>query len=144
MNSAAMPGALKARRGRPKSSTLSRAEQLRQAKRVQRARARSLGLVHYQLKLPREEAERLKAGLRQVDFARQLKSFLRQAVVAVDDYANLKALCWNRAERYLAAEDAFRIYERNWRHVDRKRMSVAERELIASLKERYGNGVLNV
>lgn len=131
-------------RGRPKASALPRAEQLRRAKRAQRARARSLGLVDYQMRLPQEEAERLKAGVRQADFARRLKAFLRETVIAVDDYENLKALCWNRSERYLAAEEAFRVYERNWRHVDRKRLSDAERALIASLKDRYGNGVLNV
>ena len=131
-------------RGRPKTSVLSRAEQLRRAKRAQRERARALGLVHYQIVLPREEAERLKVGVRQPDFARRLTAFLRETVIAVDDYQNLKTLCWNRTERYLPAAEAFRLYERNWRHVDSKSMSDAEAALIARLKDRYGNGVLNV
>ncbi len=144
MNRTARHTAAKPSRGRPKTSVLSRAEQLRRAKRAQRARARALGLVHYQIALPREEAERLKAGVRQPDFARQLKAFLEETVIAVDGYENLKTLCWNRTERYLPAEEAFRLYERNWRHVDRKNMSDAERALIACLRDRYGNGVLNV
>lgn len=144
MNRSAGHPAATPSRGRPKTSALSRAEQLRRAKRAQRARARALGLVHYQMKLPREDAERLKAGVRQADFARRLMAFLRETVIAVDDYENLKALCWNRSERYLAAEEAFRVYERNWRHVDHKRLSNAERALIAGLRDRYGNGVLNV
>mgnify|MGYP001618086983 FL=1 len=62
----------------------------------------------------------------------------------MDDYDNLKTLCWNRRARFLGAEEAFRLYERNWRHVDRINMAEAERALIARLAERFGNGVLNV
>ena len=144
MNRSPTSAAARPTRGRPKTSALSRAEQLRRAKRAQRARARARGLVHYQIELPRELAERLKAGVRQADFVSRLKALLQETVIAVDDYENLKALCWNRIERYVSAEEAFRLYERNWRHVDAKRMSVAEHALIARLKERYGNGVLNV
>ena len=144
MKRSARSAATKPSRGRPRTSALSRAEQLRRAKRAQRERTRALGLVHYQIELPREVAERLKAGMRQSDFARELKAFLQQTVIAIDDFENLKSLCWSRAERYLSAEEAFRLYERNWRHIDSKSMSDAERALIARLKERYGNGVLNV
>ena len=131
-------------RGRPRTSALTRAEQLRRAKRAQRERARASGLVHYQIALPRVDAERLKAGLRQADFAQKLKAFLQEAVIAVDDYANLKTLCWNRRERFIGAEAAFRLYERNWRHVDRANMTPAEHALIARLADQFGNGVLNV
>ena len=131
-------------RGRPRTSALTRAEQLRRAKRAERARARALGLVHYQIALPRTEVERLKTAMRQEDFTRRLRAFLEETVVAVDDYDNLKALCWNRRERFLGAEEAFRLYERNWRHVDRGNMTPAERTLIARLADRFGNGVLNV
>jgi len=137
-------GAVKPVRGRPRTSALPRAEQLRRAKRAQRERARALGLVHYQIELPRADAERLKAGVRQPDFARRLKGFLDETVIAVDEYDNLRALCWNRTTRYLGAEAAFRLYERNWRHVDRKNMKEAERTLIARLTGRFGRGVLNV
>jgi len=137
-------GAVKPARGRPRTSALPRAEQLRRAKRAQRERARALGLVHYQIELPRADAERLKAGVRQPDFARRLKAFLDETVIALDDYDNLRALCWNRTTRYLGPEEAFRLYERNWRHVDRKNMTDAERTLIARLADRFGSGVLNV
>jgi hypothetical protein len=131
-------------RGRPRTSSLTRAEQLRRAKRAQRERARAGGLVHYQIALPRAEAEQLKAAMRQADFAQKLKALLEETVIAADDYANLKALCWNRGERFIGAEAAFRLYERNWRHVDRGNMTEAERALIARLADRFGNGVLNV
>jgi len=131
-------------RGRPRTSALTRAEQLRRAKRAQRERARASGLVHYQIALPRAQAERLKAAMRQPDFTRRLSALLEETVIAVDDYANLEALCWNRRERFLGAEDAFRLYERNWRHVNRSDMTQAERALIARLADRFGNAVLNV
>lgn len=144
MKAAAKTSFAKPPRGRPRTSALTRTEQLRRAKRAQRQRARALGLVHYQLELPRAVAERLKAGVRQADFAQRLKAFLEDTVIAVDDYDNLRTLCWNRDARYLGAEEVFKLYERNWRHVDRNNMSDAERSLIARLADRFGNGVLNV
>ena len=92
----------------------------------------------------RADAEWLKAGVRQPDFAQRFKAFLDDTVIAVDDYDNLRTLCWNRRAHYLGAEEAFRLYERNWRHVDRVNMTEAERALIARLADRFGNGVLNV
>ncbi len=144
MTAVARHSAAKSPRGRPRTSTLTRAEQLRRAKRAQRERARASGLVHYQIALPRAEAERFKAAMRQADFTQRLKAFLEEAIIAVDDYNNLKTLCWNRRARFLGAEEAFRLYERNWRHVDRNNMAEAEKALIARLVERFGNGVLNV
>ena len=73
-----------------------------------------------------------------------MHDFLAAGLIDVDAYENLKMLLWNRQERYLDAETAFRLYERNWRHVDRRNMSAAERALIDRLAERFGNGVLNV
>ena len=94
--------------------------------------------------LLRAQAERLKAAMRQADFMRRLRALLQETVIAVDDYANLEALSWTRRERFLGAEEAFRLYEHNWRHVDRSDMTQAERALIARLADRFGNGVLNV
>jgi hypothetical protein len=144
MKAAAKTSPARTPRGRPRTSALTRSEQLRHAKRAQRERARARGLVHYQIELPRAVAERLKAGVRQPGFARSLKAFLEETVIAVDNFPNLRALCWNRATRYLGAGEAFRLYERNWRLVDRNNMSDSECALIAHLTERFGNGVLNV
>ena len=69
---------------------------------------------------------------------------LDETLVEVGAYENLATLCWNRRDRYLAAEEAFRLYERNWRFVDTRRMKPAEHALIERLATRYGNGVLNV
>jgi hypothetical protein len=96
------------------------------------------------LKLDARDADRMRAALLKPGFVRQLQRLLDEELVAVADYENLKGLCWNRSERYLAAEEAFRLYERNWRFVDTRRMKPDERALIERLAARFGNGVLNV
>jgi hypothetical protein len=130
--------------GRPKTSSLSRREQLRLAKRAQRARERAAGMTAVPLKLAAREAERMRAAMARPEFANRLRGLLDDTLVEVAAYDNLAALCWNRRDRYLGAEEAFRLYERNWRLVDQRRMKPAERALIERLAARYGNGVLNV
>ncbi|OGT80530.1 MAG: hypothetical protein A3H91_12450 [Gammaproteobacteria bacterium RIFCSPLOWO2_02_FULL_61_13] len=76
-------------------------------------------------------------------FLPRLREFLAKELIAVEDYVNLAALMWNRSERFVTAEEAFRIYERNWRYVDKRRMKPAERALIDRLVREYGNGVLH-
>ncbi len=135
---------IKPARGRPKTSALPRAEQLRHAKRAQRERARAEGLVECRLTLSDQDAEMLKCRARQPGFTEELHDFLATGLVDVNACENLKMLLWNRQERYLDAKTAFRLYERNWRHIDRRNMSVAERALIDRLADQFGNGVLNV
>ena len=130
--------------GRPKTSSLSRREQLRLAKRAQRARERAAGMTAVPMKLAAREAERMRAAMARPEFANRLRGLLDDTLVEVAAYDNLAALCWNRRDRYLGAEEAFRLYERNWRLVDQRRMKPAERALIERLAARYGNGVLNV
>jgi len=132
------------RRGRPKTSPLSRREQLQLAKRAQRERERDAGTVVVPLKLAANDARRLRAAMARPEFARRLRGLLDDALVEIAAFENLAALCWNRRERYLGAEEAFRLYERNWRLVDQRRMKPTERALIERLAARYGNGVLNV
>lgn len=132
------------RPGRPKTNPLPRREQVRLAKRAQRARERDAGLVTVPVKLPAPQAERLRAAMACSDFACRLRDLLDDALIDTAAYENLKVLCWNRRDRYLGAEEAFRLYERNWRLVDRRRMTGDERALIGRLAARYGNGVLNV
>ena len=129
--------------GRPKTSPLSRREQLRLAKRAQRERERAAGLTAVPLKLAARDAERLRAAIARPEFARHLRGLLDDVLVEVAAYENLAALCWNRRDRYLGAEEAFRLYERNWRLVDQRRMKPAERALIERLAARYGKGVIN-
>jgi hypothetical protein len=130
--------------GRPATSPHARREQLRLAKRAQRERERRAGVRDVTLKLPAREAERWRAAVSQPGFAQRLGRFLDEELIEIDAYENLKGLCWNRRGRYLAAEEAFRLYERNWRFVDTRRMKPEERELIQRLAARFGNGILHV
>ena len=132
------------RPGRPRTNPLSRREQLRLAKRAQRARERAAGMTAVPLKLAAREAERLRAAMARPEFANRLRGLLDDTLVEVAAYDNRAALCWSRRDRYLGAEEAFRLYERNWRLVDQRRMKLSERALIERLAARYGNGVLNV
>ena len=143
MTADAKPAA-KRPRGRPKTSPLSRVEQLRRAKRAQRHRARELGFVDCPISIVQTDAEKLKFCARQPGFEHRLRAFLAENAIEVNQYENLNALCWNRTTRFIGAEEAFRLYERNWRHVDRKNMKNTERALIDRLTDQYGNGVLNV
>jgi hypothetical protein len=138
-----MTKSLKADR-RPPAGVLRRREQLRQAKRAQRGRDREAGLVLCQVKLRPETAEKLRRAIAIAGFEDTLARFLDQSLVDVQAYPNLKLLCWNRAERFIPAADAFSLYERNWRFVDEKTLLPAERELIERLTQTHGAGLLNV
>lgn len=131
-------------RGRPKSNPLPRREQLRLAKRAERARLRARGVTQYPVKLPRAAAERLRTGMKTAGFVARLHAFLEETLVPVRDYPNLAAVTWNRIDELITDEEAFKLYERNWRFVDTRTMPPHERALIARLTEKYGNGVLNV
>ena len=120
-----------------------RAEQVRTAKRRQRQRDRIDGWRLYQLKLPAELCERLKAGMREAAFVDRLHAFLRRELLLVDDYPALKLLCWNRRIRYITRRDAFALYERNWRFVDPAGAPKRERMLIDDLAREFGNGLIN-
>ena len=130
--------------GRPRTNMLSRPEQLRHAKRAQRERERAAGMTVVPLKLAARDAERLRAAMARPEFARELRGLLDEKLIDTVEFENLAALCWNRRGRYLSGKEAFRLYERNWRLVDARRMRPAERALVERLKARYGNGLLNV
>lgn len=134
----------KKRRGRPKSSPLTRAEQLRAAKRAQRLRERRAGLTSVSLRVDARQAPRLRAWVRSPTFARALERVLRDELVDLEAWPALAELAWNRTDRWIPAEEALALYERNWRFVDRNRLSTAEAELIERLKDRHGAGVLHV
>jgi len=120
-----------------------RREQLRLAKRRQRAREKRRGLATYQLRLPHRLGEKLKAGGKRAGFVEALQAFIDHEVLCVDDYENLRLIAWNRAGRFMTRAEAFRLYECNWRHVDQNGMDAKERDLIAQLAQEHGNGVIN-
>jgi len=64
-------------------------------------------------------------------------------MLALDDWPVLRELAWNRADRWIPADEALAIYERNWRHVDPRHIGPGEIALVERLKARYGGGLLN-
>lgn len=137
------PPAPAPRKGRPRSNPLPRREQLRVSKRAQRARERAAGWVPCQVRVRKATSERLRYALSLPGFEDALAAFLAEQVVDSREYPGLRLLCWNRAERFIPAAEAFALYERNWRFVDPASLSSAERALVDRLAERFGNGVLN-
>jgi hypothetical protein len=59
------------------------------------------------------------------------------------DFPELTLLAWNRdVARPIPAEEAFELYERNWRFVDTEHLTPRETKLIKELTDAFGNGVL--
>jgi hypothetical protein len=131
------------KRGRPRTSALTRQEQLRQAKRDQRLRERRRGVAPVHLQLPRERAEKLRAATNTAGFEAALGRFLDDLVVDLDAWPVLRELAWNRADRFIPGDHALGLYERNWRLVDPERMKPEERALLDRLRERFGRGLPN-
>lgn len=132
------------KRGRPRTSLLTRTEQLRAAKRAQRMRDRIAGLAAVTLHLTADRANRLRAAIATPHFNASLDRFLDDLILDLHAWPVLEELAWNRADRWIPAADAFGLYERNWRFVEPKRLGRAEKELIERLRNRFGGGVLNV
>lgn len=124
--------------GRPRTSALTRAEQLRLAKRAQRERDAKAEKIEVRLKLPRALAERFALAARQSGFADALTLLLDSQIIDVNDYPELKLLCWSRRGNLLSAEDAWNLYERNSRFVEFTQLNAAEKKLIARLAARFG------
>jgi hypothetical protein len=132
------------RRGRPRTSTLSRAEQLRAAKQRQRLRQRDAGLKKVELVLPEEDADRLRVALTDERFRKAARQLLDGYVVDIEAWPGLRELAWNRADRWIPGGEALALYERNWRHLDADALEPRERDLIHELARRFGGGHLDV
>ena len=117
--------------------------QLQQAQRRQRERDRAAGLVLYQVKLPRDLARRLKAGMNDPSFRALFDDFLQSELIDLADFPQLRQLCWNLKTEFLARADAFALYERNWRLIDHSALTANERSLIDQLTDQLGRGVVN-
>src|SRR5258705_13625684 len=97
-------------RGRPRTSSLTRPEQLRAAKRAQRQRSRGAGLTEIQLRLATDEAARLRAAASAPHFRKELDRFLQAIVVEMNQWPTLRELAWNREVSWIPAEEAGDIY----------------------------------
>jgi len=86
------------RPGRPRTSKLTRAEQLRRAKRAQRDRDQAAGLVQLQLKLPRPVAAKLAATARIPGFAQALDVLLDDMMMAESGLNKYLEMIYGRGE----------------------------------------------
>jgi len=67
------------------------------------------------------------------------------AKITLADYPELRRIAWQRRPvDTVTPKEALALYERNWRHVDRKAMSARERELVHLLGDALGGGRLLV
>jgi hypothetical protein len=58
-----------------------------------------------------------------------------------DDFPQLRLLLWNRDPKgAISAAEAFALYERNWRFIDKAHLTEQETRLIARLTQTYGRG----
>jgi hypothetical protein len=63
----------------------------------------------------------------------------------IRQYPQLTLIAWSRQpDDEITAEEAFGLYESNWRFVDQDRLDKDERDLIEVLTKTYGNGLMNV
>lgn len=76
-------------------------------------------------------------------FTKALDQFLQDLVIDIDRWPKLRELAWNRADRWIPAEEALSLYERNWRFVEPVHLIQDETDLIERLRDRFGSGVLN-
>ena len=103
-----------------------------------------MGLTTVELRLPADNAVRLRAAINTPRFRQALDQFLQDVVLDIKQWPTLHELAWNRADRWIPAEEALALYERNWRFVEPARLTQAEATLIQQLKNRFGGGSLNV
>jgi len=96
-----------------------------------------------ELRLPAEQAARLKAALASPRFAPALDRMLDELVVDLRRWPVLRELAWNRADRWIPADEALGLYERNWRFVEMQPLDREEAALVDRLKARHGGGLLN-
>lgn len=67
------------------------------------------------------------------------------ATLTIGDYPQLALLAWSRRPGdVITAEEAFGLYESNWRFVDPEQLNDQERQLIDNLTETCGHGLMNV
>ncbi len=65
--------------------------------------------------------------------------------IRLADYPQLKKVAWQlKDSTEVTAEEALDLYERNWRHVDREKLSARERRLIEGLLAKLGRSGLLV
>ncbi len=65
-------------------------------------------------------------------------------MINIKDYPELNLISWSTHVKQITEEEAFGIYENNWRFVEVEKLTKKEASFIEHLKNKYGNGFLNV
>ncbi len=66
-------------------------------------------------------------------------------MLRINDYPQLRFIAWNRpGDQVISEEEAFALYERNWRYVELDKLEPSERDLIDRLTREIGHGHLHV
>lgn len=66
-------------------------------------------------------------------------------MIVIGDFPQLRLIAWNRnSHDAITGEEAFDLYERNWRFVDTTAITPHERAVIDRLTRDYGKGILHV
>ncbi len=87
----------------------------------------------------------LEFDLRDRRVRKNISSFEPPEKICLADYPQLKQLAWQlKNTTEVTAEEALNLYERNWRHVERDKLSVQERQLINGLLAKLGRSGLLV
>jgi hypothetical protein len=75
-----------------------------------------------------------------------LRPYQVPKTVRLGDYPQLVSIAWHLIDENtkLTAEEAFALYERNWRHVELDQLGPEEQALIDGLTFTIGKGVLLV
>lgn len=65
--------------------------------------------------------------------------------LVIENFPQLRLIAWNRHPHdAITGEEAFDLYERNWRFIDETAMPAHERALLDRLTREYGHGILHV
>lgn len=65
--------------------------------------------------------------------------------LVIGDFPQLRLIAWNRNPHdAITEEEAFDLYEQNWRFVDEAAMPPCEHAVVERLTRVYGNGILHV
>ena len=76
---------------------------------------------------------------------RTRRSVAADPVLRLDKYPQLKLIAWSReTAKTIAEEDAYALYERNWRFIEPSELTSGEKALIERLSKKFGNGLLHV
>lgn len=56
-------------------------------------------------------------------------------------YPELDLILWDRAERFVEPETAFKQYEIRWKYIDQARITDEEKALVRRLIDEFGQGL---